>query len=180
MIVSQVRPLVVRGAGAAGRSGFPIPLSIRTCGFPAYGLPMIFCAWLRCPRIADGAAEPVQAVPVEPFFCPCPGLASVQVPAPLGDHQAAEAEHDVNVGLAELAGGVPGAEVVAPARSTGFRSATMSRMSHPARLRPVRSRDDEPDRKQIARQLAGLADRERVWGRDAGIKTGDRSNKRPQ
>jgi hypothetical protein len=32
-------------------------------------------------------------------------------------------------------------------------------------------RDDEPDRKQIARQLADLPDRERVWGRDAGIKS---------
>ena len=30
--------------------------------------------------------------------------------------------------------------------------------------------DDGPDRKQIARQLAGLPDRERVWGRDAGTK----------
>jgi hypothetical protein len=40
----------------------------------------------------------------------------------------------------------------------------------------VRS-DDEPDRKQIARQLAGQPDRERVWGRDAGIKAGGR--KRP-
>jgi hypothetical protein len=28
-------------------------------------------------------------------------------------------------------------------------------------------RDDEPDRKQLARQLAGLPDRERVWGRNA-------------
>ena len=33
--------------------------------------------------------------------------------------------------------------------------------------------------KQIARQLAGLPDRERVWGRDAGIKAGGRGNKRP-
>jgi hypothetical protein len=40
-------------------------------------------------------------------------------------------------------------------------------------------RDDEPDRKQIARKLAGLPDRERVWGRNASIKAGDRS-KRPQ
>lgn len=48
-------PLVVRGAGAAPRSGFPIPLSIRTCGSPAYGLPMIFWTWLRSLRVADGA-----------------------------------------------------------------------------------------------------------------------------
>jgi hypothetical protein len=39
-------------------------------------------------------------------------------------------------------------------------------------------RDDEPDRKQLARQLAGLPDRDRVWGRDAGIKTRYRSDKR--
>jgi hypothetical protein len=41
-------------------------------------------------------------------------------------------------------------------------------------------RDDEPDRKQIARQLASLPDRERVWGRNAGVKAGNRSNKRTQ
>jgi hypothetical protein len=39
-------------------------------------------------------------------------------------------------------------------------------------------RDDEPDRKQIARQLADQPDRERVWGRDVGIKAGGRSDKR--
>jgi hypothetical protein len=39
-------------------------------------------------------------------------------------------------------------------------------------------RDDEPDRKQIARQLADLPARQRVWGRNAGIKAGDRGNKR--
>ena len=31
-------------------------------------------------------------------------------------------------------------------------------------------REDEPDRKQLARQLAGLPGRARIWGRDAGIK----------
>ena len=31
-------------------------------------------------------------------------------------------------------------------------------------------RDDEPDRKQLARQLADLPDRERIWGRNAGTK----------
>lgn len=36
-------------------------------------------------------------------------------------------------------------------------------------------RDDEPDRKQIARQLADLPDRERVWGRD--VSTRDVSTK---
>ena len=39
--------------------------------------------------------------------------------------------------------------------------------------------DDELDRKRIARQLAGQPDRERVWGRDAGIKATGRGNKRP-
>jgi hypothetical protein len=40
-------------------------------------------------------------------------------------------------------------------------------------------RDDEPDRKQIARQLVSLPDRDRVWGQDAGTKAGGRSSKRP-
>src|SRR6266700_7949439 len=40
--------------------------------------------------------------------------------------------------------------------------------------------DDEPDRKQIARQLADLPDRERIWGRDATIEAKGRSNKRPR
>ena len=40
-------------------------------------------------------------------------------------------------------------------------------------------RDDEPDRKQIARQLADLPDRERIWGRNAGIKAGGRSQAPP-
>jgi hypothetical protein len=38
--------------------------------------------------------------------------------------------------------------------------------------------DDEPERKQIARQLADLPDPERVWGRDAGTKARGRSNER--
>lgn len=41
-------------------------------------------------------------------------------------------------------------------------------------------REDEPDRKQAARQLADLSVRERVWGRDAGTKPKGRSNKRSQ
>jgi hypothetical protein len=32
-------------------------------------------------------------------------------------------------------------------------------------------REDEPDRKQIGRKLAGLSDRERIWGRDASAKS---------
>jgi hypothetical protein len=41
-------------------------------------------------------------------------------------------------------------------------------------------RDDEPDRKQIARQLADLPDRERIWGRNATSEAKGRSNKRPR
>ena len=41
-------------------------------------------------------------------------------------------------------------------------------------------RDDEPARRQSARQLADLPDRERSWGQDATIKTGGRGNKRPR
>jgi hypothetical protein len=37
-------------------------------------------------------------------------------------------------------------------------------------------RDDEPDRKRLARQLAHLPDRERIWGRDATIQTKGRSS----
>ena len=40
-------------------------------------------------------------------------------------------------------------------------------------------RDDEPDRKQIARELAGLPGREGVWGRDARRKARGRGNERP-
>jgi hypothetical protein len=39
-------------------------------------------------------------------------------------------------------------------------------------------RDDEPHRKQIARQLANLDDRERIWGRAPSIKAGNRGQKR--
>jgi hypothetical protein len=66
--------LVVRGAVSAKRIRFPIPLSIRACGFPAHGLPMIFLTWLRGLRVADSAAKPVQAVPVEPLLSPLIGL----------------------------------------------------------------------------------------------------------
>jgi hypothetical protein len=66
--------LVVRGAVSVGWTRFPIPLSIRACGFPAHGLPMIFLTWLRSLRVADDAAESVQAVPAEPFFRPRRGL----------------------------------------------------------------------------------------------------------
>src|ERR1700734_283391 len=76
---------------------------------------MIFFTLFRCLRIADRAAEPVEPVPVEPVLCPRVSLPGVQVPAPLLDHEASEPLPDVVVGLAELRGGVPGAEVVPPA-----------------------------------------------------------------
>jgi hypothetical protein len=39
-------------------------------------------------------------------------------------------------------------------------------------------RDDEPHRKEIARQFADLDDRERIWGQDAAVKAGERNSKR--
>ena len=39
-------------------------------------------------------------------------------------------------------------------------------------------RDDEPHRKQIARQLANLPDRERIWGQDTGSSSRSRSKTR--
>ena len=41
-------------------------------------------------------------------------------------------------------------------------------------------RDDEPERKQIARKLADLPDRERFWGPETDIKAAGRGNKRPR
>src|SRR5690606_29235861 len=90
------------------------PLSIRACGFPAHGLPMIFLTWLRSLRIANGAPQAVQAVPGEPVLVPCLRLTSTQIAAPLLDHQSTEAPDDVVVDLAELGGGVPSTKVVAP------------------------------------------------------------------
>src|ERR1700730_17734496 len=106
--------MVVRGAVPV-KARFPSHLSIRTCGFPAYGLPMIFCAWLRCLRIADRAGELVQAQPVQPFLGPLVRLPGAQVPAALLDQQAFQPPCGVPVDLTELDGGVPGAEVVTPA-----------------------------------------------------------------
>ncbi len=67
----------------------------------------------------------------------------------------------------------------ASASDDEFRAWRAHVREHAGTLIGENRRDDEPDRKQIARQLAGLPDRERVWGRDAGIKAGGRSNKRP-
>jgi hypothetical protein len=41
-------------------------------------------------------------------------------------------------------------------------------------------RNDEQDRKQVARQLADLSDRERIWGRDAANKARGRSSAHPR
>src|SRR4029077_19990707 len=114
-IKPPAHPLVVRGAVSAVRTRFPIPLSIRACGFPAHGLSMIFCAWLRCLRVADGAAKSVQAVPVEPLLGPLIGVPATEVAAPLLNHQAEQPPRDVFVDLSELVSGVAGAKVVAPA-----------------------------------------------------------------
>src|SRR4051812_5525192 len=112
-ISSALMSLVVRGAGTR-RPCFPIPLSIRACGFPAHGLPMVFLTWLRGPWIADGASEPVQAPLVEPALSPLVGLSGMQVAAPLLHKQAPQPAHHIAVDLTELRGGVPGAEVVSP------------------------------------------------------------------
>ena len=65
------------------RARFPIPLSIRTCGSPAYGLPTVFWTWLRDPRVSDGAHELVQALVVEPGAGPAVSLTGAQAtPAP--------------------------------------------------------------------------------------------------
>ena len=60
---------------------------------PAHGLPMIFVTWLRSLRVADGATQAMQAVPVEPLLGPLIGLSSTQVAAPFLDHQADTAGH---------------------------------------------------------------------------------------
>ncbi len=41
-------------------------------------------------------------------------------------------------------------------------------------------RDDEPHRKQIARQLANLPERDRIWGQDKDPNSGERSKKHAQ
>src|SRR5438552_4970222 len=107
-------PLVVSGAVLGQRARFRILLSIRTCGFPAYGLPTVFLTWLRRLRVSDGAHEPVQALAVEPGAGPSVCLAGTQVAAPLLDEQAEQPPPHVPVQGVELDGRVPGADVVAP------------------------------------------------------------------
>ena len=58
----------------------------------------------------------------------------------------------------------------------------MARACPRAREHPDRGnrRNDEPHRKQIARQLASLPQGERVWGRDRNHRDKGRTNKRPR
>src|ERR1700730_7989232 len=76
---------------------------------------MIFLASLRGSGIADGAHELVEPEPMEPLACPAVGLSGAQVTTHALDHQAPEPPRGVAVDLVELAGSVPGTEVVPPA-----------------------------------------------------------------
>jgi hypothetical protein len=58
----------------------------------------------------------------------------------------------------------------ASASDTEFRTWRTNVRERAGALIGENRRDDEPDRKQIARQLAGLTDRERIWGHAAGFK----------
>ena len=66
---------------------FPIPLSIRACGFPAHGLPTVVLAWLRCLRITDSTHELMQALVVEPGFRPPRDLSRMEVASAFLDHR---------------------------------------------------------------------------------------------
>jgi hypothetical protein len=67
--------LVVRGAVLLPVR-FPILLSIRACGFPAHGLTTVFWTLLRSLRVTDSAHELMQALVVEPGWCPTVCLSS--------------------------------------------------------------------------------------------------------
>src|SRR3954453_12293516 len=103
-LVSDANSLIGSQGRRNRRPCFPIPLSIRACGFPAHGLPMVFLTWLRGPWIADGASEPVQAPLVEPALSPLVGLSGMQVAAPLLHKQAPQPAHHIAVDLTELRG----------------------------------------------------------------------------
>jgi hypothetical protein len=55
--------LVVTGAVLVERARFQIPLSIRACGFPAHGLPMIFLAQQRVQQTPDVGTPPGESHP---------------------------------------------------------------------------------------------------------------------
>jgi hypothetical protein len=61
-VLEGIEAIGSQGRGAA-RGPFPHPPFNPYVRFLAYGLPMIFLAWLRCLRIADGAAQAIQAGP---------------------------------------------------------------------------------------------------------------------
>src|SRR5216684_330931 len=67
----------------------------------------------------------------------------------------------------------------APASDGQFRTWRTDVRERAGALIGENRREDEPDRKQIARQLASLTDRERVWGRAAGTSAKGSENKRP-
>ena len=79
-------------------------------------------------------------VPVEPVLVPDRHLPGAQVATPLLDHQGAEPANHVVVDLAELGGGVPGAEVVSPPAQHGIEIRDhLANVRAPTRLRPVRA-----------------------------------------
>src|SRR5829696_6882079 len=69
------------GSWGRGVREDPFPLSpFNPCvRFPAHGSPMIFLTWLRRLRVADRAAKPMQAVPVEPLLSPRPSLTTAEI-----------------------------------------------------------------------------------------------------
>jgi len=68
---------------------------------------MIFLAWLRDPRIADGAHQLVKAQVLKPPSRPRIGLPGAQVAAVTLDEQAPQPPDDVAVDGDELLGGEP-------------------------------------------------------------------------
>ena len=67
---------------------------------------MVFGAWLRCLRITDGAAESVQAEPVEPVLGPAINLTRSEMATLTPHEEAPEPIDDIAVNLDELRGGV--------------------------------------------------------------------------
>ena len=102
-----------RNIGSQGRRGraaalFPIPLSIRACGFPAHGLPTVFWSGLRRLRVTDGAHQLMQALVVEPVARrPLVRLTGTKVAATLLDQQTFQPPRDVPVDLEELLDALP-------------------------------------------------------------------------
>src|SRR5206468_10950027 len=97
------------------------PLSNRTCGFPAYGLPMVFTFSMHASRIPYGAQQLMQAMLVhETTVRPLPSVkrASAGFPAPLSAallQQPHQPLSHVAIHRVELARRIARFEVVAPA-----------------------------------------------------------------